>query len=318
MRIFVEGEKYEIALLESIFDDSKFYFESGNKGIIKYVGYYKSLLKNQIIYLLPKVFINEGLVFGKYLPSDLAKISFYISIKNQKEYVWIRQLLVYFYNSLSVFKKKYPDNAILQKSQTLELNTNLGIDEYSYLDLLLAFTNFYNKYKNTILYHHIEYMSIQAKKPKWEKTIRKSLPLFENESTPIYLEFRNKKKSINREEELTTYFFSILNNFNVEHSLHIKIDKSYTIIKGNRFTTLQKNGLTKLRQIKYRYFSDNLKRMYQLCELYFSQTDTSSIKRKKEEFISVKNYNIIFEDMVDKLFSDKLDNSVTVESTSFL
>ena len=47
--------------------------------------------------------------------------------------------------------------------------------------------------------------------------------------------------------------------------------------------------------------------MYRLCQLYFNKTDTSSIKKKKEEFITVRNYNLVFEDMIDKLFSDKLD-----------
>jgi hypothetical protein len=133
---------------------------------------------------------------------------------------------------------------------------------------------------------------------------------------PIYIEINNKKKVVNTEEELLTYFFSILNHFNKEHQLHLKIDPSYNLIKGEKFEKLQKNGLSKLKRIKYRYFSDTLKRMYVLCELYFSKTDTSSSKKKKEEFISVRNYNIVFEDMVDKLFSDKLDEKKEVDSVS--
>lgn len=107
-----------------------------------------------------------------------------------------------------------------------------------------------------------------------------------------------------------------MNHFNKEHQLHLKIDPSYNLIKGEKFEKLQKNGLSKLKKIKYRYFSDTLKRMYVLCELYFSKTDTSSSKKKKEEFISVRNYNIVFEDMVDKLFSDKLDVTKEVDSVS--
>ncbi|WP_435524914.1 hypothetical protein [Chryseobacterium indoltheticum] len=106
---------------------------------------------------------------------------------------------------------------------------------------------------------------------------------------------------------MITYFFSILNYFNTEHNLHFKIDSSYALIKENAFENLQNTGLSKLRKIKHRYFSDSLRNMYRLCEMYFQQTDTTKIRKKREEFISVKNYNIIFEDMVDKLFSDKLD-----------
>ena len=49
--------------------------------------------------------------------------------------------------------------------------------------------------------------------------------------------------------------------------------------------------------------------MYSLCEIYFSQTDKSSSKRKREDFLSVNNYNLVFEDMIEKLFSDELNNT---------
>ena len=45
--------------------------------------------------------------------------------------------------------------------------------------------------------------------------------------------------------------------------------------------------------------------MYKLCEMYFDSLDTGSIKRRLEEFISFKKYNIVFEDMIDKLFSEE-------------
>ena len=112
------------------------------------------------------------------------------------------------------------------------------------------------------------------------------------------------------------YFFSILNQFNEDHQLYLKIDSSYQLIKGHKFQQLQENGLSKLRKIKHRYFSDVLRKMYLLCELYFAKTHTGSSKKKREEFIAVRNYNIVFEDMIDKLFSDKLDETKEVNSVS--
>lgn len=316
MKILIEGEDYSIDNLSSVFDDPKFYNQNGNVGKIISVGYYHSFEKKELVYMLPKVFMkdNQETVFG-FSKDDLFDIK-KLEIKHNKDYKWIRQLLVYFYNSLTEYKRRIRDTSIIESSLAFELNTNLGDLEYSYLDLLLSFVNFYKKNKNTILYKHIEYKSNQVKKPKWDKTIRKSLPLLSSNNTPIYVEINNKKKVVNTEEELLTYFFSILNHFNKEHPLHLKIDPSYNLIKGEKFEKLQKNGLSKLKKIKYRYFSDTLKRMYVLCELYFSKTDTSSSKKKKEEFISVRNYNIVFEDMVDKLFSDKLDEKKEVDSVS--
>lgn len=318
MNILIEGEDYSIDQLSTVFDDPKFYNQNGNIGKIISVGYYHSFEKRKLVYMLPKVFmleIQNQTVFG-LTKDELFEVENLVSFKHNHKNQWIRQTLVFFYNSLLEYKRRIKNTQLIESSLTYELNSNLGDFEYSYLDLLLSFTNFYKRNKNTILYKHIEYKSNQVKKPKWAKTIRKSLPILTEYNVPVYVEIKNKKKVINTEEELLMYFFSILNKFNEEHSLHLKIDTSYSIIKGEKFSQLQKNGLSKLRKIKYRYFSDTLKKMYFLCELYFSKTDTSSKKRKKDEFISVRNYNIVFEDMIDKLFSDKLDESKEVESIS--
>lgn len=317
MKILIEGEKYSIELLKDIFNDSKFYHQEGQEGTISSVGYYHSYANHELIYLLPKVFMidSQETVFG--VPKD-SLLDFELSdtFKHKNEYNWIRQVSVYFYNSLLEFKRRNPTSNIVESSLSANLNTNINEHEYSYLDLLLSFVNFYKKNKNNILFKHIEFTSQQAKKTNWEKTIRKSIPLLNNKKQPIYNVFRNKKKIVNTEEKLLSYFFSILNHFNFEHTLYLKIDKSYKIIKGWQFELLQKNGLSKLRKIKYRYFNDTLKKMYHLCEIYFSLTDSSSIKKRKEEYISVNNYNLVFEDMIDKLFSDPIITKTTKDGVT--
>lgn len=308
MKILIENEIYPIELLQEVFDDPKFYKQNGLDGIITSVGYYHSFEKNSLVFMLPKVFMKDKdkTVFG-CKKSELVDLIKNESVKHKTEYNWVRQLSVHFYNSLSEFKKRNNDTSIIHNTETFELNTNLGDKEYSFLDLLLSFVNFYKKNKQQILFKHIEFVSNQAKKPKWGKTIRKSLPILTNGKTPIYIEITNKKKIINNEEELLTYFFSILNHLNSQHNLNLKIDKSFNLIKGKPFDLLCLNGSAKLRKIKYRYFNDTLKKMYGLCELYFSQFDKSSIKRKREDFLAISNYNLVFEDMVDKLFSNELN-----------
>jgi hypothetical protein len=318
MKILVEGEKYKLEQLTDIFDDPKFYHQNDNQeGTILSVGYYHSYEKGELIYMLPKVFMaGNGKTVFNIDKDELYYLDKIETFKHKEEYNWIRQISVYFYNSLLEFKRRNKDSHIVQSSLSANLNTNLNDKEYSYLDLLLSFINFYKKNKNHILFKHIEFKSNQAKKPNWEKTIRKSIPLITQDKKPIYNIFRNKKKIVNTEEELLTYFFSILNKLNTNHNLYLKIDKSYSLIKGSKFELLQKNGLSKLRKIKHRYFNDTLKKMYHLCEIYFSQTDTSSIRKKKEEFISVNNYNLVFEDMIDKLFSDSIIEKKTSDGST--
>jgi hypothetical protein len=330
MRILIEGQSYLVKDLKTIFNDQSFYTQKGDSAIINSVGYYYSMDKKEVVYMLPKVFMSpeelksneseneikclwekKNTVFkhGDNTPITIKEL-FYIdklegSIKHESKYVWIRHITISFYNSLIEFKRRKNNTTILNSGIINEINTNLDDDEYSYLDLVLSITNFYKKNKSVILFRHIEHISNQAKKPKWEKTIRKSFPIIDKRNAPIYLEVRNKKSIINTDEELIIYFFSILNHFKSENNLNISIDKTYNLIKGDAFRNLQINGLSKLRKIKYKYFSDTMKRMYKLCELYFDSTDTGSIKKRNEEFLSFKKYNIVFEDMVDKLFTDE-------------
>lgn len=308
MNILIENETYSIELLQKVFDDPKFYKQNGSDGIVMSVGYYHSFEKNSLVFMLPKVFMAEDqkTVFG-CTKEELINLIDQESVKHKSQYNWVRQLSIHFYNSLIEFRKRYNHTSIIHETETFELNTNLGDKEYSFLDLLLSFVNFYKKNKQQILFKHIEFVSNQAKKPKWEKTIRKTLPILANKKTPIYTEITNKKKIVNTEEELLTYFFSILNHLNTEHNLNLKIDKSFNLIKGESFKKLCNSGSSRLKKIKYRYFSDVLRRMYVLCELYFSQFDKSGIKKKKEDFLAISNYNLVFEDMVDKLFPDKLN-----------
>ena len=281
MKVLVEGENYTIEQLSQIFDDPKFYIQNGNQCKITSVGYYHSYEKKELVYMLPKVFMfNDQITVFDISKDELLDLNNSKTFKHKEKYNWIRQLLVYFYFSLKEYKRRIKDTSIIDSSLLYQLNSNLGNFEYSYLDLLLSFVNFYKKNKNTILYKHIDFKSNQVKKPKWEKTIQKHLPFIDSKNKPIYVEVRNKKKIVNSEEELLIYFFSILNRFNEDHNLHLKIDKSYTLIKGKKFDLLQESGLSKLRKIKHRYFSDTLKKMYSLCELYFSKTDTSSFKKK--------------------------------------
>lgn len=307
MKILIEGEKYPLDLLKTIFDDSKFYIQDLDYGIIIYVGYYHSFEKNEIIYMLPKVFMstNEKTIFG-VSKEFLLDLHSDFAAKHDIEYQWIRQITIYFYNSLLEFKRRNSATKLLQKSFIPILNTNIAEHEYSYLDLLLTFINFYQKNKRIIVFKTVEHEAKAIKKTKWNKTIQKSMPMINNNNEPFYFQFKNNKTIINEEEELLVIFFSILNHFKTEHHLNIHIQNSYKLLSKNQFILLQQYGLTKLKRIKFKYFNDTLKQIYNLCILYFSKTNFCSINKKKEEFISINNYNLVFEDMIDKLFSDPI------------
>jgi len=309
MKVLIEGEKYPLSLLENIVD-ARFYKTFGADGIISHVGYFYSHSNNgEIIYILPKVFIDEKkIVLSEFKKDKLAESGFYLN--NHKNSNALKQLLILFYRSLQEYKKRQIDNSIISKDESLVLDSNIGENEYTYLDIILNLVNFHKKNQNTILFIEKQHRSQQHKKVSWMKTIQKTLPFIDANKNPIYVQAINKKKVIDSEEELLSIFYSVLHHIKEEYKFNITIDKIYTIHKGKAFERLSKKAPKILRKIKYRYFSDTLVRIYKLLEIYFNNSSKAKSKNKTSEFIRVDNYHIIFEDMIDKLFSDKLPDNM--------
>ncbi|WP_435524915.1 hypothetical protein [Chryseobacterium indoltheticum] len=93
------------------------------------------------------------------------------TFKHKEEFRWIRQLLIYFYHSLKEYKRRYSDNLITELSHSIELNTNLGDNEYTYLDLLLSFVNYYKKIKILFYLSILTLSLIRLKMPNGKKQL---------------------------------------------------------------------------------------------------------------------------------------------------
>ena len=308
MKVLVEGEKYPLSLLEEIIDP-RFYKTYGTDGKISHVGYFYSKSNNEIVYILPKVFIDEcGMVLFDFEKEQLANCGFYLNEHDRS--ASLKHLLILFYRSLQEYKKRQSLNSIVNKEESLILDSNIGDNEYTYLDIILNIVNFHKENKNTILFIEKKHRSQQHKKVSWTKTIQKTLPFIDANKDPIYVQAINKRKVIDSEEELLSMFYSVLHHIKEEYKFNITIDKIYTIHKGKAFERLSKKAPKILRKIKYKYFSDTLVRIYKLLEIYFNNSSKAKSRNKTNEFIRVDNYHIIFEDMIDKLFSDKLPKSM--------
>ncbi|WP_323668489.1 hypothetical protein [Aliarcobacter butzleri] len=313
MKILIEGEAYNTSDIKDIID-SRFYKENGTKSIIDYVGYYYSFKNKEVVYILPKVFIDENKidknkkVLFEYDKLDLIKPEFEENIKDKVKLNQFKYLLILFYKSLIEYKNRHYSSDLLSETDSIILNSNIGKDEYSYIDIVLNIINFHKKNKTTILFIEKQHKSQQHRKTSWQKTINKTLPFVDKNNDPIYIKSYNKKKHTDTEETLLTIFYSVLNHLKQEYKFNINIDNIYTIYTGNLYEKLILNAPKILKRIKYKYFSDTLIKIYKLMELYFNVNINASISKKNEEFFMVNKYHIIFEDMIDKLFSDNLDN----------
>ena len=107
MKILVEGEKYNVTLLNRVFKSDRFYRQNGNLGTITTVGYYHATHIDEIVYMLPKVFMLDNAQTVFHISKDeLLNIENHTSFKHKKEYNWIRQTSIFFYNSLLEYKKR--------------------------------------------------------------------------------------------------------------------------------------------------------------------------------------------------------------------
>jgi len=153
MRILFEGAKYNINDLKDCFGD-KFYHQIGQFGYIDVVGYYHSN-DNQLYYFLPKLFITEN---DSFLDTEIHYLSlFNQSIEDVLEnnitlLNWFRKFLILFYKSLAEYKNRV-DNKIVDLGETLQLSTNIGKGEFTFLDLVLTILNFYKKNKDFFIFH---------------------------------------------------------------------------------------------------------------------------------------------------------------------
>ncbi|MHA6697756.1 hypothetical protein [Chryseobacterium sp. A321] len=315
MRILFEGAKYNIDDLEKCFGD-KFYHQIGSHGYIDVVGYYHSN-DNQLYYFLPKLFITDNDTFldTNFQYQSLFNESVESFLKRDITLLnWFRKFLIIFYKSLAEYKNRVDGN-IIQLGDTLQLSSNIGKNEFTFLDLVLSLLNFYKKNRDFFIFHTKEQQSLKHKKVNWNKTIRKQQPVFVG-NTPIYDKLNTKVKKVNNDEILMTYFYSVLNHLKDEYKVDIQIDCPYNLIKGKRFEIFLETGIYKIKKIKNNYYSDKLKAIYNLLVLFFEKSFIGSVKNKSDDFIIVKKYHNVFEDMVDKLLSDSFSERKTSNGIS--
>lgn len=100
-------------------------------------------------------------------------------------------------------------------------------------------------------------------------------------------------------------FFSILNYIGDTYGFPKDIKCQFQLIKGAQFKTyLNGYGRTRLRQIKYKYFSDKALELWNLCYAFFDEARQVFVSTEKKEYLLVKSFYIVFEAIIDELIGD--------------
>ena len=293
-----------------------------------YVGYCYSKAAKDVIFFLPKVVLTgerneengDDTIFGA-APHDIIDFSS-DSIKEKfteegsKEYKeFLSTLSIWIYRTISVYKETHNDN-ILESKEYQGESSGKKVKHNTLLDVIIALRDF-NKDNQDYFTFIAKNVHTGVNKIQWQKTITSTNPIF-LKGQPVYTDPVNRKKMVNFDEELLIIFFSILNYIKEEHGFSFYMNINYQLISHDKIkrSYIGKNyGCRRLKQIKYKYFSDKALRIWDLCYAFFDREYKISINRQAEDFLLAKDFDHIFEVMIDTLIGGEDKNKLPKELT---
>ena len=305
MKILIEEYRYDASLVRKYLHDIDELDVVEGLVSVSYVGYYynNSSEVNDCVFILPKVLIDgNNKVFGKYNPEKIIDIDTANLTDDERKFIY--EFAVWIYRAIAVFKNSQKDTSIVRHKQVVKVGKGKRRIANTYLDILLSLIQF-NRENQDFFMFILKNIHSGFNKINWSKTISRSNVVVQNDE-PVYINPVNKKRQINFDEELLVIFFSILNYISDKFGFAISINCNYDLIKGKRFEHyLERFGIVRLRQIKYKYFSDKALQLWELCYAFFEQSHEVKVNSQLNEYLLVKNFNIVFEAIIDELVGDK-------------
>ena len=305
MILLIEGYKYKADDVKDVLEGLGLLENLNQEVIVNYVGYMYNPHIKDCVFILPKVLIDENeKAFGHIDPTDLIHLDKAESL-TEEERRFIYEFAVWIYRALYVFKNSNPDNDIIYHKQMTKVGNHHRHMTNTFLEVLLALVDFNKKNQNFFMMV-LRNLHSGNNKINWTKTISSSQAFVQDKEEPIYLDPVNKKRQINFDEELLVIFFSILNYIRGRYGFPVQIQMGYELIQGEQFNRyLNGYGQIRLRQIKYKYFSDKTLYLWELCYAFFERSHQIAITSELQEYLVAKNFNIVFEAIIDELVGDK-------------
>ena len=319
MKILIEGYSYAREVVENVLPEKRLLL-TDEKVTIENVGYFRNPACDDFVFFLPKVlleqveidgvkkdrvfavkddpklsvgFAPEEIIDPESVMSDGRKLS-----DEQKEFLY--EFAVWIYRAIAQFKDQNKHTSAVWEQKAKESSAYKRRYETStLLDVILALRRFHRDNQDYFLFKIKEKHS-GANKINWTRTIAKEQAIIQN-GRPIYLETRCKKRMVDFDEELLVIFYSIL-NYIKKFGFSSQINFGYELISGEKFERyIDGYGVQRLKAIKYKYFSDRDLMLWQLCFAFFDKAHKTDVAASGEEYLLAKNFEIVFESMIDDL-----------------
>lgn len=305
MKLLIEEYQYDVADVADVLDGLFTLQDVEQRVSVSYVGYYYNPHERvkDVVFILPKVLIDEqGKVFGEYEPKNLIHLDEAKIDEIHRKFLY--EFAVWIHRAIVVYNESHEKNEIVLHRQIEDEGQGLHKKKSNtLLDVILSLIRF-NKENQQFFTFILKNLHSGFNKINWGKTIARTTPIVQD-SSPTYLNPVNKKHQVNFDEELIVIFFSILQYISDTYGFRSNINFGFKLITGAKFKRyLNGFGRTRLRQIKYKYFSDTAVKLWDLCYAFFDKTYKIRVNTSQSEYLLVKSFHIVFEAMIDELIGD--------------
>lgn len=325
MLLFIEGYPYntdypvrENLKVKDILEGIVPLQNNGWVQAFEYVGYCYSKKANDVVFFLPKVVLTgesdteggQNTVFGASperiidFDSDEAQDGFTEEgCKSYKEF--LSSLSIWIYRTICVYKKNNNTNILVTSEFRTESCGNKQ-KHNTLLDVIIALRDF-NKDNQDYFTFVTKNLHSGLNKINWNKTISHTMAVVQNNQA-VYTDPINKRKVVNFDEELLVIYFSILNYIRRTHGFCFDINFNYDLILPDKLkrSYIDKGmGRRRLKQIKYKYFSDKALKIWDLCYAFFDREHKIAINKYATDCLLAKKFEHVFEVMIDTLIGDQ-------------
>ncbi len=342
MRILIEQHAYKYDLVKDDLWDGVSADPDGNVSI-DYVGYFYNEKNGHCVLILPRVLLedvnNEERVFVEhksveengerkdtivsqgFLPEEIidpdAKVAGdYKLSKEQRKF--IREFAVWVYRAIDRYWKSIcsidgDEGRRKRKGIHRKFVPVMGRgalrESHTLLDVILALREF-RKDNESFFLTVLREKTSGFNKINWARTVSKS-PMVMVRGAPLYANPINRRREIDFDEELFVIFYSILEYVHDEFGFESLPNPGFPVLSSVVFQHYLKGyGKTRLKQIKGKYFSDRALKMWDLCYAFFEHQYEIRIQSKKQEYLLAKDFQIVFEAIIDDLIGEKVPDGL--------
>ena len=322
MRILIEEYQYEYEDVYDVLKGLGVLQDVEGKVCLSYVGYYfnDDPDVNDCVFILPKVLLEgefgKEKVFGHIEPKDLINAEDCKELTTE-EHKFIYNLSVWIYRAITVFRNhefdrvedgKRQSSIVLYKQAPMMGHTRKRRAN-TFLDVLLTLQE-WNKRNESFVMFILKNLHSGYNKINWTRTISRSQAVIQESigstrrQDVSYLNPINKKRQINFDEELLVIYYSILQHMHDKYGFPVSINVNFPLIRGDKFARyINGYGKRRLKQIKYKYFSDKALELWELCYAFFDRPDNIMLNVDQREYLLVKSFHIVFEAIIDELIA---------------